>query len=237
MTPRSTPFPVVGVGASADGVEALESLFRGMPAEPGCAFVVVTHLSPDRRSLLPEIIARCTKMPVCEAADGALLKPNGVHVLPADALLDMQDGRLRVRKPSTVRRERRPIDIFFSALAQDQGECAAGVVLSGGDGDGTLGIKAIKERGGLTLAQVANGDGPQHADMPDSAIATGMVDLAIPAHEMGARLAEFARSLNLFDDMAGAQRDADGERAVKAARQDICAILRNQIGHDFSGYK
>ena len=228
---------MVGVGASAGGVEALESLFRGMPAEPGCAFVVVTHLSPDRRSLLPEIIARCTKMPVCEAVDGAVLKPNEVHVLPADALLDVQDGRLRVRKPSAVRRERRPIDIFFSALAQDQGECAAGVVLSGGDGDGTLGIKAIKERGGLTLAQAANGDGPQHPDMPDSAIATGMVDLAIPAHEMGARLAEFARSLNLFDDMAGAQRDADGQRAIKAARHDICAILRSQIGHDFSGYK
>ena len=237
VTPRSTPFPVVGVGASAGGVEALEGLFRGMPAEPGCAFVIVTHLSPDRRSLLPEIVARCTAMPVYEAADGALLKPNEVHVLPADALLDVQKGRLRVSVPTNLRRERRPIDIFFSALAMDQGECAAGIVLSGGDGDGTLGIKAIKERGGLTLAQTANGDGPQHPSMPQSAIASGMVDLAIPASEMGAQLVAFARSLHQFDDMAAAERRTDDEEAIKAARQEICAILRNQIGHDFSGYK
>ena len=112
---------------------------------------------------------------------------DNIYVLPADAILSIENRRLLIRKPNTTRRERKPIDIFFSALAADCGELAAGVVLSGGDGDGTLGIKAIKERGGLTLAQVADGYGPRYPDMPDSAIATGLVDFAIPANEMGAK--------------------------------------------------
>ncbi len=237
MTSKGDPFPVVGVGASAGGVEALEGLFRGMPADTGCAFIVVTHLGPERRSLLPEIIARYTPMTVHVAEDGAEVRPNEVHVLPADAILDIQGGRLRVRQLSEGRRERKPIDVFFSALAIDQGEYAVGVVLSGGDGDGTLGVKAIKERGGLTLAQVGDGAAPLYPSMPNSAIASGMVDLAVPVHEMGARLAEFARSLHLADAMAHYARRGDGDRPLKQARDEICIILRNQIGHDFSGYK
>ncbi len=237
MTSKSAPFPVVGVGASAGGVEALEGLFGSMPVDTGCAFVVVTHLSPERRSLLPEIIARYTPMAVHVAKDGAEVRPNEIHVLPADAILDIHDGRLRVRELVEGRRERKPIDIFFSALAIDQGECAAGVVLSGGDGDGTLGVKAIKERGGLTLAQVSDGVAPQYPSMPNTAIASGMIDLAVPVHEMGARLAEFARSLTLTDAIAEPAEDGEDGRPRKAARDEICAILRTQIGHDFSGYK
>ncbi|MBW8814379.1 MAG: PAS domain-containing protein [Caulobacterales bacterium] len=237
MTARATPFPIVGVGASAGGVEALEALFRSVPPNPGCAFVVVTHLGHDRRSLLPEIIARYTDMDVRVAEDGAELGPNQVHVLQTDARLDIEGGRLKVVPVGQARRERRPIDIFFSALALDKGERAVGVVLSGGDTDGTLGIKAIKERGGLTLAQIADGHPPQHPDMPDSAIASGMVDLAIPAKDMGARLAEFAASLALFENIAQDSQRLDSERRLKAARQQIYAIMRNQLGHDFSGYK
>src|SRR5689334_2381574 len=103
-------FPIVGIGASAGGVEALEGLFRGMPEAPGCAFVIVTHLSPERRSLLPEIISRSTTMPVHVAQDGAVVAPNEVHVLPADALLNISRGRLKVSKPFSPRRERKPID-------------------------------------------------------------------------------------------------------------------------------
>jgi two-component system CheB/CheR fusion protein len=237
MTQPGGKFPIVGIGASAGGVEALEGLFRDMPADPGCGFVIVTHLSPERRSLLPEIIARYANMPVHVAEDGAKVAPNEVHVLPADALLDITDGRLKVSKPSSTRRERKPIDVFLSALARDQGECAAGVILSGGDGDGTLGIKAIKERGGLTLAQVADGKPPQYPEMPDSAIASGMVDLAIPVGEMGERLAQFARGLAMFDVMVDEARRTDGEISLDEACQEIYTILRNQIGHDFSGYK
>ena len=233
----SAQFPIVGIGASAGGVEALEALFRAMPPEPGCAFVIVTHLNPERPSLLPEIIARHTRMPVYVAKDDAEIAVNEVHVLPADARLDISGGRLRVSKAASGRRDRKPIDVFLSALARDQGEYAAGAILSGGDGDGTLGIKAIKERGGLTLAQIADGTPPQYPSMPDSAIASGMVDLAIPVAEMGPRLQEFARSLAMLDEMADAAKRSDGERDVRLARDEIYAILRNQIGHDFSGYK
>ena len=156
-----------------------------MPDQPGLGFVIVTHLSPERESLLHEIVGRYTALEVQIAVDGVLVEVDCVYVLPADAILSIERRRLLIRKPNSSRRERKPIDIFFSALAADQGELAAGVVLSGGDGDGTLGIKAIKERGGLTLAQVADGYGPNHPDMPDSAISTGLVDFAVPAEADG----------------------------------------------------
>lgn len=231
MTKGRAAFPIVGVGASAGGVEALEGLFQGVPPRPGIAFIVVTHLSPDRESVLHEIIARYTDLSVAVANHAAEVLPNCVYVLPADAIISITGGRLELRKSDTNRRERKPIDILFSSLAIDQGEYAASVVLSGGDGDGTLGTKAIKERGGLTFAQVADGHGPSHSSMPDSAISTGLVDFAIPVDEMGAKLAEFARLLAQADEGAGSEAEHS------AARQEICAVLRNQIGHDFSGYK
>ncbi|HEX4765222.1 MAG TPA: CheR family methyltransferase [Lichenihabitans sp.] len=230
-------FPIVGIGASAGGVEALEGFFRGVPDQPGLGFVIVTHLSPDRESTLHEIIGRYTDMTVEVAVDGLTVEPNCVYVLPADAILSIEKRKLLIRRPSSNRRERKPIDIFFSALAADQGELAAGVVLSGGDGDGTLGIKAIKERGGLTLAQVRDGYGPAHPDMPDSAISTGFVDFAVPADEMGAKLAEFARSLDMLDGLAETSRATDDGETLDRARQEIYAILRTQVGHEFGGYK
>ena len=236
MTEAPQPTPVVGIGASAGGVEALERLFRHTPADTGLAFVVITHLSPDRESLLPEIIARFTAMPVDVVRDGAELAPNCVYVLPENALVDVAGGKLHLRKLDPSRRERKPIDIFLASMALDLGEYGAAVVLSGGDGDGTLGVKAVKERGGLTLAQVANGEGPAHPDMPQSAIATGMVDFAVPAEAMGAKLAEFARSLSLLDGMADAERAAERGR-FDDLRPEVYRLLRSQIGHDFSGYK
>ncbi len=228
--------PAVGIGASAGGIEALERLFRHTPTDTGLAFVIVTHLSPERESLLPEILARFTSMSVNPVRHGAELKPDCIYVLPENALVSLEGGVLQLSKLDPSRRERKPIDIFFAALAVDLGEYAAGVVLSGGDGDGTLGVKAIKERGGLTLAQVADGSGPAHPSMPQSAIATGMIDFAVPAEEMGGKLAEFARSLRIVDGMADAERQAD-EEGAEGARQEIYRLLRSQIGHDFSGYK
>ena len=225
------PFPIVGIGASAGGVEALEGLFRGLPDRPGLAIVVVTHLSPQRESLLPEIIARFTPLPVLVAADGQEVARDHVYVLPADASIGIAQGRLRLFRPASQARERKPVDIFLSELAADQGEHAVGVILSGGDGDGTLGIKAIKQHGGLAIAQVADGHGPRHPDMPDSAIGTGLVDFAVPADAMGARLVEFARTLHAPDG------GPDGVATLDDARAEICAILRNQVGHDFAAYK
>ena len=229
-------FPVVGIGASAGGIEALQEFFRPMPVDCGMAFVIVTHLSPDRHSLLDEVVGRFTKMPVNVAEDDVEVKPNAVYVLGEMALMTIEQGRLRIERQDAEHRERKPIDVFFTSLAMERADYAAGVVLSGGDGDGTLGTKAIKERGGLTLAQVADGTSPRHASMPQSAIATGLVDFAIPVEAMAAQLLAFARSFELLNRMAAADQEG-GDAGFREAQKEIYTTLRNQIGHDFSGYK
>ncbi|MGC2778910.1 MAG: CheR family methyltransferase [Bradyrhizobium sp.] len=231
-------FRVVGIGASAGGIEALEGFFRGLPADPGFALVIVTHLGPGRESALHEVIARFTAMPVMAVTDGLELRPNYVHVLTSHAILTVEKLRLMVR-PSN-RRQHKPIDVFLSSLAVDLGELAVGIILSGGDSDGTLGIKAVKERGGLTLAQVTDGFGPNHPDMPDSAIAAGLVDLAIPVDQMGPKLIEFARGNLLMAGISEGARSADEEEFEEEflkALPEVYSLLRNQLGHDFSGYK
>lgn len=183
-------FPIIGIGASAGGIEALQGLFDGLPTDLGVGYVVVTHLSPDRESVLNEIVGRYTGMPVHVAEEGMAVQPDHVYVLPAGTVLGLADGCLHIHRPSHGRRERKPIDIFLSELAIDRGHLAGGIILSGGDSDGTLGIKAIKERGGVTMAQIANGTAPQYPDMPDSAIRSGMVDFAVPLEDMGTRVAD-----------------------------------------------
>jgi two-component system CheB/CheR fusion protein len=230
-------FPVVGIGASAGGVEALEGLFRGMPEEPGAGFVVITHLGPERESLLHEIVSRYTSLPVHVAADGMRVEKDCVYVLSSDVLLSIEGGHLQIQAQTAGKREHKPIDIFFCALARDKGELSVGVVLSGGDSDGTLGIKAIKERGGFTLAQAPDGFGPQHPSMPKSAISSGLVDFALPAAKMGAKLAEFARSPYVLNDVAFNTTEGEARQKLEDARKEIYGVLRSQIGHDFSGYK
>src|SRR3954454_4621281 len=193
-------FPIIGIGASAGGIEALEGFFRGLPPEPGLALVVVTHLSPERESLLHEIVGRYTALPVQVAAGGMQVRNNHVYVMPAKAILGIENRRLTLRMSSSYR-QHKPIDIFMSALAVDIGELAGGVILSGGDADGTLGVKAIKERGGITFAQVGDGFGPQHPDMPEAAISSGLIDFAIPVEDMGAKLVEFVRGNDLFEQI------------------------------------
>jgi two-component system CheB/CheR fusion protein len=224
------PFPIVGVGASAGGVEALEYLFKAMPPEPGMAFVIVTHLAPKRESMLPEILARDTRMPVLVAEHDQLVRCDHIYVAPADSVLQIEKGRLRLR-PISDGRERTPIDSFFAALAEDQGEHAIGIVLSGAGSDGTLGIKAIKEHGGLTLAQATDHSGPRHSSMPASAIASGLVDLAVPVETMPEQLAAYIRTFDILD------KEVDKDEQAETTRNAICAILLDQTGHDFSGYK
>jgi two-component system, chemotaxis family, CheB/CheR fusion protein len=192
MTPE-TAFPVVGIGASAGGVEALTAFFHAVPADSGMAYVVVTHLGAGHESMLHDILAHVAKIPVERAVDGELLRPNQAYVLATAASLLVEDGRLRVRNSGS--RQQSPIDVCLASLAQDRGEHAIGVLLSGGGSDGTLGLKAIKERGGLTVAQGSNGIGPQHASMPDTAIAAGTVDLVLPVEGIPARLVGYARGL------------------------------------------
>ena len=133
-------FPVVGIGASAGGVEALEGFVRGLPAEPGLAIVIVTHLSPERESMLHEIVARYSPLPVQIVVDAMPVRVNHIYVLSTNAELTIANRHLRIHTNSS-RRAHKPIDIFFSSLAVDFGELSAGIILSGGDSDGTLGIR------------------------------------------------------------------------------------------------
>ncbi|MBV8737025.1 MAG: PAS domain-containing protein [Alphaproteobacteria bacterium] len=218
--------PIVGIGASAGGVEALEQFFRSVPDDNGLAFVVVTHLSPDRKSMLAEILGRVTTMPVIEARDDQQVEAEHVYVLPPGAILTIRAGRLQLRHTGPADHERAPIDVFFNSLAEDQGEHAIGVVLSGGGSDGTLGLKAIKENGGLTVAQGSNVTRPRFAEMPSSAVASGFVDLELPVEQIAERIVTYIRNWAAYDS----------ERPSNALIQ-IYGLLRAHTGHDFSEYK
>ena len=231
------PFPVVGIGASAGGLRALENFFQPMPPAPGMAFVIITHLAPDRKSLLTEILARHTRLKVEVARDHQPVEKDNVYILPPGAILTIADGLLRLEPVDVVDHQRKPIDIFFSSLARDQGEYAVGVVLSGSGADGVLGVKAIKEHGGVTLAQASDSSGPGFSGMPDSAIASGLVDFAIPVDAMASKLIENLRSFDAFEALVRSPRENNDDRAVAEAREAIYAILFSQTGHDFSGYK
>jgi len=222
---------IVAIGASAGGIEAFRLFFQSMPPDSGMGFVVVLHLSADRKSLLAEILARWTGMRVTEAADNDRVAPNQVYVIPPGAIATLQQGRLRLRHLAPdVPREAAPIDEFFDSIAADLGEDAIGIVLSGTGHDGALGLKAIKAQGGLTLAQGSDGTAPQHSGMPDSAIATGAVDLIVPVQDMP--------HLVIRSKSSGAAAGTDIPAAqAAAARLRICEILRTQLGHDFSQYK
>lgn len=221
----SSDLPIVGIGASAGGVEALEQFFKSVPANNGLAFVVVTHLSPDRKSMLAEILGRATSMPVVDAQDDQEVEAEHVYVLPPGAILTIRDGRLQLRH-TRPDHERAPIDVFFNALAEDQAEHAIGIVLSGGGSDGTLGLKAIKENGGLTVAQGSNVTRPRFAEMPSSAVAAGFVDLELPVEHIAERIIAYVRNWGAFDP----ERPSD-------ALTRIYAVLRARTGHDFNEYK
>ncbi|CAN5626854.1 chemotaxis protein CheB [soil metagenome] len=230
---QAEPLLIVGIGASAGGLEAFKSFFAQMPADSGMAFVLVQHLAPQHISLLTELIGRSTTMPVSETADGEPVLANHVYVIPPDATLTITDGALQVSKPAPPRQHRWPINTFFSSLAQDQGDCAVCIVLSGSGSDGARGLRSVKEHGGLTLAQ-SGFDHTAMVGMPASAAATGLVDHILPVEEMPARLLAHKQHLVVTDSHKG----KDGERQDLAAHlRTICALLRAQVGHDFSQYK
>lgn len=224
---------IVGIGASAGGLEAFKGFFAQMPADSGMAFVLVQHLAPQHTSLLTELIQRCTPMQVREAVDGDQARADHVYVIPPDATLTIANGVLRVSKPAPPREHRWPINTFFSSLAEDQGDCAVCIVLSGTGSDGARGLRAIKEHGGLTLAQ-AGFDHVAMTGMPASAAATGLVDHILPVEDMPARLLAHQRHLHVTDSHKG----PDGDRQDLAAHlRTICGLLRAEVGHDFSQYK
>jgi two-component system, chemotaxis family, CheB/CheR fusion protein len=225
---------IVGIGASAGGLDAFHSFFQNMASDSGLAFVVLLHLPAGRRSMLPDILARWTSMRVTEANDGDQIEANVVYVPPPHAIVSLKDGFLRIGMPTEdTPREHHPIDGFFGSLASELRERSIGIVLSGTGSDGTLGLKAIKECGGLTIAQGRKGSGPEHDGMPGGAIATGVVDLVAPVEAIPAHLLRL-RGMRLAENDPS---EASLDEQTNAARLAICTILRTQVGHDFSGYK
>jgi len=224
---------IVGIGASAGGLDAFRSFFSEMPPDSGMAFVLIQHLDPDYNSALAEIIGECTAMPVVKAADGTIAAPNTVAVIPQNAILKIEAGVLRVALPETPTARRSSIDTFLVSLAEDQGENAVGIILSGFGNDGTIGIAAIKEAGGLTLSEAAF-DHRAKFGMPQSATAGGFVDYVLQPHEMPARLLEY-RDFRRKGAALGLSESSAAGRANHLVT--ICAVLNSRLGRDFGQYK
>ncbi len=226
-------FAIVGIGASAGGLAAFEAFFAGMPADedPGMAFVLVQHLAPDHKSILTDLVRRYTRMQVFEVEDGMVVRPNCTYIIPPNCDMAFLNGALQLLEPVAPRGQRLPIDFFFRSLAQDQHERAIGIVLSGTGSDGTLGLRAIKNEGGMVMAQspaTTEFDG-----MPSSAIATGLVDYELPPAEMPAQLIAYAT--HAFGKLVrGLGPPSSG---IENAMQKIFVLMRAQTGHDFSLYK
>jgi two-component system CheB/CheR fusion protein len=221
---------VVGLGASAGGLEALSQFLEAVPPDANLAFVVVQHLDRHHPSLLPELLARRTQLRVEAARDGAALEPGLVLVAPPDTLVTVRDGRVQVG-PAPATAPRLGVDALFRSLAEAAGEDAVAVVLSGAGSDGVLGARAVKERGGLVLAQ--DPSTAAHAGMPREAIEAGVVDLVLEPRLMPARLLASGHPWS----GAGAGAEARAEAEVAAALPAVCEALRGVTSHDFSGYK
>ena len=230
--PDASAFVVAGIGASAGGVQALEAFFAGLPEIDGVAFVVVLHLAPDEESHLANILQGSLPLPVTQVTEAVTIEPGHVYVIPPNKNLLATDGRLVLEPIEEERVRRRPVDHFFRTLAQTYGERAVGVVLSGTGANGTVGVRALKEAGGLILAQ-----DPADAafeEMPRTAIASGVVDAVGPAGALAAEVAAYAHRLRHVQlPEAPRALPEDGAKAL----QGVLGLLRARTGHDFAAYK
>jgi two-component system, chemotaxis family, CheB/CheR fusion protein len=171
-------FPIVGMGASAGGLEAFAAFFEAMPTDSGMAFVLVVHLDPTHASMLPELLQQRTKMPVLQVQDGVVVEPNAVYIIPPNKTLRLFHGVLQLLDPPETRGTKLPINSFFTSLAEDQKSNAVAVILSGTGTDGTLGLRAIK--GELGMVMVQDDETARYDGMPQSAISTNLVDYVSP---------------------------------------------------------
>lgn len=228
---------IVGVGASAGGIEALRQLFRQLRPDCGLAIVVVLHLPPGGDATLAPILARDSILPVHTAVDGEVLQPGHVHVAPPGAVLTVAGGRVVLRPSMTLNSDDvLPVDALFLSLAENYGADAVGVLLSGLGHDGTLGAEAIQAAGGLTIGQGPGAGGPLFADMPGNAIAAASIDQILPAEEIAGYLARLAGPALSKGTQEGPPSEEE-ELALAAEHDAICDILRRETEHDFSGYK
>jgi two-component system CheB/CheR fusion protein len=222
--------PIVGIGASAGGLEALEQFFGAMPKDVGMAFVVIQHLDPNHAGIMPELLQRITDMKVFQASDGLKVKPDCVYVIPPNKSLSLLNGALHLFEPLETRGLRLPIDFFFRSLAADRQDKSIGIILSGMGSDGSLGLKAIKEKNGVVLVQdpkTAKFDG-----MPRSAVGAVIADIVAPVEELPSKLIALLQFVP-----AVVKTDPELDNKNRRNIDNIIILLREQSGHDFSLYK
>ncbi|MXQ06308.1 PAS domain-containing protein [Alphaproteobacteria bacterium GH1-50] len=217
---------VVGVGASAGGLEAFQSLLASLPPKHSLALILVQHLDPDHESLLPELLAKRTETPVATAEDGTKVEPGHIYLIPPGAFMTIDEGRLRLTKMSTPRGLRRPIDKFFESLASDVGPRGVAIVLSGTGSDGSIGIRAVKEAGGLVFVQ--DPSQAEYNGMPNSAIETGADDIVLPTQDMYDVISDY---FSIRSDLKPSVL-SDAEFLQRVAKH-----IRYRTGHDFGQYK
>jgi chemotaxis methyl-accepting protein methylase/uncharacterized protein YukE len=225
-----TSFPIVGIGCSAGGLEALEKFLTHVPSGSGMAFVIVQHLAPEHVSALPDLLKRFTAMPVTEAADGMVVMPDSVYIIPPNKDLSLLHGKLHLLEPIAPRGLRLPIDFFLRTLAEDRKEKAIGVILSGMGSDGVFGLRAIKEKAGLTLAQEPAS--AQAESMPRCAIEAGVADIVAAPEALPGRIADTLRHPS-HELPLEPPTPAD----VLTVLDKIIILLRDRSGNDFSLYK
>ncbi len=235
----STKFPVVGIGGSAGSLDSLRILLSALPDHTTAAYVIVVHLSPEHDSNLAEILQQSTPLPVVQVLDSVRLKPGIVHVIPPGRQFVMAEGLLKAVVMPQRKGRHVTVDLFFRALAETHRNRAIAIVLSGGDGDGSIGIKRIKERGGLTIAQ--DPSEAEHPGMPKSAIETGMIDWILPIDEMPGKLLEYWENGSKLQLPSESDEHSDTAPAFgpedEAALGQILSHLKSRTGHDFKGYK
>jgi two-component system CheB/CheR fusion protein len=225
-------FPIVGVGASAGGLEAFSELLRQLPEKTGMAYVLVQHLDPKHSSGLREILSRTTKIPVQEVTDGVAIQPNNVYVIPPNTSMILQDGRLRLAPRVLTHRQHMPIDHFLHSLAETRGNRAICVILSGTASDGTEGCRAVKTAGGITFAQ--DQTSAKYGSMPHSAVIAGCIDFVLPPGQIAKELTRVARHPYLIPAPVVAE---DSPLADDDQMDSLLALLREATGVDFTHYK
>ena len=225
----NTSYPIVAIGASAGGLEALDEFLGNVPPESGMAYVVIQHLDPTQKGMLPELLQRSTKMKVYQVKDHMHIKRNCVYVIPPNTSMSILKGVLYLFKPLESRGMRLPVDFFMRSLADDQNERAVGVILSGMGSDGTIGLRAIKESNGIVAVQ--DPENAKYDSMPRSAIESAVIDLIGPANALPKMILDFMERIP--DIKSNDEIDAKD----KSSLEKIIIILRNNTGNDFSMYK
>jgi two-component system, chemotaxis family, CheB/CheR fusion protein len=226
---KSGKFPIVGIGASAGGLEALELFLKNVPENTGMAYVVIQHLDPTQKGMLPELLQRIANMKVFQVEDLMKVRPDCVYVIPPNKTMSIFKGVLHLFEPVEARGLRLPVDFFLRSLADDQKEDAVGIILSGMGSDGSIGIRAIKEKNGIVLVQ--DPETARFDSMPRNAIDSGLVDIVAPPEKLPAELIHFLNHIPLV------KSNLNTEVKDKSALDKIIILLRTHTGNDFSLYK